>query len=165
MAKQQVLLIGGTGFIGSAIVERLLQGEEFEVHLMIRPSSRGKENRRQELAQTHLYTDVSEASLKQLFTQLDPNICIINLVGVLHASQAFPYGPEFKEAHIDIVRDIIAAMRAHRLQRYIHMSALGADSQGPSMYLRSKGEAELLVKASGLDWTIVRPSVVFGETC
>jgi len=80
MAKQQVLLIGGTGFIGSAIVERLLQSEEFEVHLMIRPSSRGKENRRQELAQTHLYTDVSEASLKQLFTQLDPNICIINLV-------------------------------------------------------------------------------------
>ena len=164
MAKQQVLLIGGTGFIGSAIVESLLQSKEFEVHLMTRSSSRRKENSRQELVQTHLYTDVSEASLKQLFAQLDPNVCIINLVGVLHASQAFPYGPEFKVAHIDIVRAIISGMRAHRLQRYIHMSALGADSQGPSMYLRSKGEAELLVKASGLDWTIIRPSVVFGET-
>ena len=115
MAKQQVLLIGGTGFIGSAIVERLLQSKEFEVHLMTRSSSRRKENSRQELVQTHLYTDVSEASLKQLFAQLDPNACIINLVGVLHASQAFPYGPEFKVAHIDIVRAIISGMRAHRL--------------------------------------------------
>ena len=43
------------------------------------------------------------------------------------------------------------------------MSALNADPAGPSRYLRSKGEAEAIVAASGLDWTIFRPSVIFGR--
>ena len=53
-------------------------------------------------------------------------------------------------------------MQLHGLKRYLHMSALGADPIGPSMYQRSKGDGELAVKASNLDWTIFRPSVIFG---
>jgi uncharacterized protein YbjT (DUF2867 family) len=45
----------------------------------------------------------------------------------------------------------------------LHMSALGADAQGPSRYLATKGEAEAIVAASGLAWTIFRPSVIFGR--
>ncbi|MFC6725561.1 NAD(P)H-binding protein, partial [Halobium palmae] len=47
--------------------------------------------------------------------------------------------------------------------RYVQMSALGADPNGPTAYVRAKGEAERAVRASELDWTIVRPSVIFGE--
>ena len=43
------------------------------------------------------------------------------------------------------------------------MSALNADPAGPSRYLRSKGEAEAAIVASGLDWTIFQPSVIFGR--
>lgn len=53
-------------------------------------------------------------------------------------------------------------MRRTGVRRLLHMSALGADSAGPSMYLRSKGDGERVVRDSGLDWTIFRPSVVFG---
>jgi NADH dehydrogenase len=53
-------------------------------------------------------------------------------------------------------------MQMNGLKRYLHMSALGADSKGPSMYQRSKGDGELAVKTSNLDWTIFRPSVIFG---
>jgi uncharacterized protein YbjT (DUF2867 family) len=49
------------------------------------------------------------------------------------------------------------------VRRYVHMSALGADPVGPSKYQRTKGEAESLVRASNLDWTIFRPSVIFGR--
>jgi NADH dehydrogenase len=53
-------------------------------------------------------------------------------------------------------------MQLNGLKRYLHMSALGANANGPSMYQRSKGDGELAVKASNLDWTIFRPSVIFG---
>ena len=87
---------------------------------------------------------------------------MINLVGVLHDKPAQPYGKVFKAAHVELPKNIITAMQLHGLKRYLHMSALGADSQGPSMYQRSKGDGEAAVKASHLDWTIFRPSVIFG---
>jgi NADH dehydrogenase len=87
---------------------------------------------------------------------------VVNLVGVLHDKPAKPYGKVFKAAHVDLPKNIITAMKLHGLKRYLHMSALGADSDGPSMYQRSKGDGELAVKASNLDWTIFRPSVIFG---
>jgi NADH dehydrogenase len=88
---------------------------------------------------------------------------VINLVGILHDKTGSPYGPGFLKNHVELTKKIIAAMSAAHLKRYIHMSALGASSSGASMYQRSKGDAENLVKASDLDWTIFRPSVVFGE--
>lgn len=86
----------------------------------------------------------------------------MNLVGVLHDKPAKPYGKVFKAAHVDLPKNIITAMQLHGLKRYLHMSALGADPHGPSMYQRSKGDGEAAVKASGLNWTIFRPSVIFG---
>jgi NADH dehydrogenase len=84
---------------------------------------------------------------------------VINLVGVLHDGR----GPgSFEEAHVELTRKIIAACTAHGVKRYLHMSALGADSSGPSRYQRTKGAAEALVRASTLEWTIFRPSVIFG---
>jgi NADH dehydrogenase len=80
----------------------------------------------------------------------------------LHDSPAQPYGKVFKAAHVDLPKNIVTAMQMNGLKRYLHMSALGANSQGSSMYQRSKGDGEAAVKASNLDWTIFRPSVIFG---
>jgi NADH dehydrogenase len=75
-----------------------------------------------------------------------------------------PYGPDFERQHVLLPRRIVAACVQQGVPRYLHMSALCADAQGPSMYLRSKaaGEQEALASPA-LDVAIFRPSVVFGE--
>ena len=84
---------------------------------------------------------------------------VINLVGVLHGGRG---RQSFEEAHLGLARKITAACHENGIRRYLHMSALNADRNGPSAYLRSKGEAESIVLATQLDVTVFRPSVIFG---
>ena len=81
------------------------------------------------------------------------------LVGVLHDERG---QRSFAAAHVELARQVTAACRECGVRRLLHMSALNADPAGPSAYLRSKGEAERIVRDSGLDWTTFRPSVIFG---
>jgi NADH dehydrogenase len=155
---QRILLIGGSGFIGTMIAEKLIERgntllvptrrRERARHLIVLPGC--------DVVEADIYDD---AVLAGLVSQAD---AVINLVGILHGNVGQPYGSAWAKAHVDLPRRIVAACKALGVRRYLHMSALGADSAGPSMYQRSKGDAEQLVKASGLDWTIFRPSVVFG---
>src|SRR5204863_698089 len=69
----------------------------------------------------------------------------------------------FERVHVELARNVVAACRTANVRRLLHMSALNADRSGPSRYLKSKGEAEEIVMASSLAWTIFRPSVIFGR--
>ena len=159
--QYDILLIGGNGFVGRVIAAQL----QLAGYSVLIPSSHlaaGRELRMLpkvyvEEADVHEFDD-----LQNLCARIQPHGAVINLVGVLHDKPATPYGRVFKAAHVDLPKNIITAMQMHGLKRYLHMSALGADSRGPSMYQRSKGDGEAAVKASNLDWTIFRPSVIFG---
>jgi NADH dehydrogenase len=159
--QQQVLIIGGSGFVGSHLSKELIK-QNYEVIVSKRPDS-GSKYILDPRVKTLSHHDFSEMGMRELLGMVDPSSVVINLIGVLHAQQEEPYGPEFLEAHVDIPTHIMSAMQFLGMKRYLHMSALGADPDGPSMYLRSKGDAEQLVKASDIDWTIFRPSVIFGK--
>ena len=81
---------------------------------------------------------------------------VVNLVGIITEKGT----QTFQAVHVDATRNVLAS--TPRDARYLHMSALGADPASPSGYSRSKGEAENLVRQSGLAWSIFRPSLIFG---
>ena len=156
MEITRVCILGGSGFVGSHITH-LLSAQRFHVRVPTRSRER---SRQLILLPTVDVLDANvhdEVELAQLVRGTD---VVINLVGVLHDGSNFR---GFTQAHVELTRKAIAACKTCGVRRYVHMSALGADVNGPSKYLRSKGAAEALVRESGLDWTIFRPSVVFGS--
>ena len=157
--QQNILVIGGSGFIGSRLVNALSLAN----HFVTVPTRRRQ--RARHLVQLPLVdvveTDVhDDAKLAKLVAGRD---AVVNLVGILHGKRGQPYGADFARAHVDLPRRIAAACARQGVRRVVHMSALGADVNGPSMYLRSKGAGEAALRAQdGIDLTVFRPSVVFG---
>lgn len=161
MRTRRVVLIGGTGFIGSAVANRLTaRGCEVLVptrrraraaHLLPLPTV--------EIVEADVH---DPATLERLFTDAD---AVVNLVGVLHSRPGQPWGPDFARAHVELPRGIVEACRRTGVGQLVHLSALGARADGPSEYQRSKAAGEDAVRAAEptVSWTILRPSVVFGR--
>lgn len=155
MAAETVLVVGGSGFVGRHVVNRLVAGG----HSVVVPTRRPVNANPLKLLPTVdiVGCDVNRPGV--LARLAERASAVINLVGILNESGAVT----FAQAHVELPRSIVAACVAARVRRLVHMSALNADPAGPSRYLRSKAEGEAVVAASGLDWTIFEPSVIFGR--
>ncbi len=162
MRHESILVIGGSGFIGRHVVAQLAAAGR----KVLVPSRRYERARSLLVLPTVqvMEADVfDEAVLRQLLGNVD---AVINLVGVLHSKPApvgADWGPQFERAHVELPRRLARACEATQVRRCLHMSALGAASDAPSMYLRSKAAGEkIMLDAAALDVTVLRPSVVFG---
>ncbi|MCS0580813.1 complex I NDUFA9 subunit family protein [Massilia pinisoli] len=158
MDAQSVVMFGGTGFIGSHIAARL-SDHGVPTVVPTRHASHGMHLMPLgvDIVQADPYDDTA---LRKLVAG---RAAVINLVGILHSRRGDPYGPDFRRAHVELPRRIAAACAAEGVPRYLHMSALGADRDGPSMYQRSKADGEgAATSEPAVATTIFRPSVVFG---
>lgn len=152
---QRIVVLGGSGFVGRHLVARLAA----ESHEVVVPTRRREQAKHLILLPTVavVETDIFErAALARL---LAGATAVVNLVGILNESGR----NTFARAHVELTQKLVLSCAAAGIPRLVQMSALNADPAGPSRYLRSKGDAEDIVKASGLRWTIFRPSVIFGR--
>lgn len=151
----RIFVTGGTGFVGHAVVRALL-AHGFLVRCLVRPGS--------------------EAALKG-FESIDrvpgdvlrpdglpPSVegctAVIHLVGIIREHRA--RGISFDRLHTQATANMLGVAREAGVKRYIQMSAAGTRPGATSRYHQTKWQAEEVVRASALDWTIIRPSLIYG---
>ena len=158
MRSQSIAVLGGTGFLGTRLVARLIKDgrrvtvlsrdREQHKHLLVLPGLT--------LENCDVY---APAQLSERFRGKD---VVINLIGILN-ERGFG-GGGFRRAHTELTRSVLQAVRSAGVARLLQVSALRASLDAPSYYLRSKGAADQLIReaSSTLNWTIFQPSVMFG---
>ncbi len=171
MNIKKICVLGGSGFVGTHILSKLEMAgyavrvltskREHAKNVAVLPSV--------EVIEANIF---DPSVLNRYFTGMD---AVINLVGILHektpsrADKSQMRHGDFHEVHVELPRKIVHACAASGVRRLLHMSALNADPNGPSAYLRSKGSGEALVREAGaahgggLAVTVFRPSVIFGH--
>ncbi|MGK2944417.1 MAG: complex I NDUFA9 subunit family protein [Desulfuromonadales bacterium] len=155
LKAMKVFLTGGTGFVGSEVLRQLVTAGHV-VRALVR---KGSEDKLAVLENVEVYPgDVTDAaSLVDALTGCD---AVIHLVGII---REFPNRDvTFKRMHIEGTENMLKAAAAQGVQRYLHMSSNGVREGGSTAYHRTKWQSEKLVRDSNLDWTIFRPSLIFG---
>lgn len=148
-----ILVTGGTGFVGSHVVQRLRQ-ENLPVRVVARAPEKAGELR--DLGAEVVPGDIADpASLAAAAAGCER---IIHLVGIIQEGRGFT----FRSIHVEGTRNVLAAAKQAGARHVLYQSALGTRENAKSEYHRTKWEAEQLVKESGIPFTILRPSLIYG---
>jgi len=148
-----VFVTGASGFVGAAVVEELLQ-RGYEVTPLV--------HRRPIVSATGRVHSIDGSLFDQkiLAKGMRGASAVIHLVGIIFEHRFA--GITFERMHFEGTRSVVNAAQTAGVKRYIHMSALGTRMDAVSEYHKTKYAAEQYVRASGLDWTIFRPSMIHG---
>lgn len=151
----KIFLTGSTGFVGKRILQDLLENK-YQVRCIARQGSEQKFAYDKDV--DIVPGDITDAS--SLTGKLAGCDAVINLVGII---REFPgKGITFEKLHYEGTANLVRAAREQGVRRFIQMSALGARREGKTQYQQTKFRAEECVRNSGLDYTIFRPSIIFG---
>lgn len=156
-APRNIVVLGGTGFVGRAVCERLVErsgGGSARIVVPTRRLSHGSALRSLptlELVEADVH---DESSLVRLLIGAD---AVVQLIAILHGSER-----AFEHVHVELPRKLVRACAAAGVRRVVHVSALGVGPGAPSNYLRSKTAGEAVLKHADVALTVLRPSVIFG---
>lgn len=144
-----IAVTGATGFVGQTLLDEAL-GQGIEIRALVRrpqPARAGV---------TWIAGDLADhAALRAV---MDGCEAVIHVAGVVNARDR----AAFEVGNVNGTLAVIEAMRATGVQRLVHVSSLSAREPSLSAYGASKAKAEALIRASGLDWTMVRPPAIYG---
>ncbi len=150
----KVLVAGGTGFIGSYLCRALVDAGH-EVTALSRSPSEPPEGVESAVGDVTAYDSIAPT--------VDGHDAVVNLVALSPLFEPKGGNVMHDRVHRAGTENLVRAAEEGGADRFVQMSALGADSDGDTAYIRAKGQAEEIVADSDLDWTTFRPSVVFGE--
>jgi uncharacterized protein YbjT (DUF2867 family) len=159
----RIAVLGGTGFVGRALCERLVRAGHGggSVHVVV-PTRRANHGNRVRFLPGVEVRVLDVHDDKALLRALADCDALVHLVAILHGS-----AKEFEQVHVTLPQRVARVCQAIGLKRVVHVSALGVSTgqpggNEPSNYLRSKARGEAVWKASRADLTLLRPSVMFG---
>jgi len=148
-----ILVTGGTGFVGSNLI-RSMRKDGIAVRALVRSAARAAWLR--DLGVEVVAGDISDpASLETAAAGMER---VVHLVGIIQEAS----GSTFRSVHIEGTGHVLEAAKRAGVKQFFFQSALGTRENAKSAYHRSKWEAEQLVKAGGLPYTILRPSLIYG---
>jgi uncharacterized protein YbjT (DUF2867 family) len=148
----KIFIAGGTGFVGGHLVDELLR-RGHQLRLLVHTRNSKLSDRVEQI--------VGDVTRPESFTEaVTGRDAVINLVGII---REFPSrGITFERLHVQATANMLAAANKAGVRRYLQMSALGTRPEAISRYHATKFRAEELVRSSGLDCTILRPSLIYG---
>ena len=155
MNSARIVVLGGTGFVGRAVCERLARRNAGgSIVVPTRRAMHADRVRALPTVDVRVADVHNDAALAGVLAGAD---AVINLVAILHGSDA-----AFTQVHVRLPQRLAAACAAAGIRRVVHASALGVSDHAPSLYLRSKAAGEAVLRAAPLDLTLLRPSLIFG---
>ncbi len=150
---KKILILGGTGFVGTHVCEKLIKQQ-----CSVTVATRRRDSARH--LQLLPLLDVAEVNVHDpaaLAALVAGHDAVVNLIAILHGTEA-----AFDRAHVQLPQKLVQACQSSGVRRIVHISALGASPSSASLYQRSKARGEAVLLASKLDVTLLRPSVIFG---
>ncbi len=150
----RILLLGASGFIGSAVGARLAaDGHDVRVLSRSKPSCRGPHL-------THVRFDIAAARRPEQWQPLLHDVAaVVNCAGTLQDAP----GESTRGVHETGIAALVQACEAAGVRRFVHLSAIGVDRETPTPFSQSKWNGDRIIMATRLDWVILRPSVVVGR--
>ncbi|MBA4374535.1 MAG: complex I NDUFA9 subunit family protein [Thermodesulfovibrio sp.] len=151
--RTMIFIAGASGFVGGHLVAHLRE-KGFAVKALARSAAAAQ--RLTAAGCTAITGDITEP--ETLRGILNPEDMVIHLVGIILEQG----GSTFQRVHVEGTRNLVSEAKRAGVSHFFYQSALGADLKGITPYLRTKAEAEEILKASGLSYTIFRPSLIIG---
>lgn len=154
-SSELVVVDGATGYLGTHLINRLVS-LGYKTRSLVRTGARRQDVELLESLGSQCHVSPNGDGMENGF---DGAVYAVHLIG----SIAPPKGESFETLHTEATRQFVGCAAAAGVKKLIHVTALGAAADAPSAYHRSKFSAEEVVRNSGLDYAILRPSLLVGR--